>query len=480
MADGRGRQVSGHQRLAVRRQLPQKTDPDAGRLLRVVFEAVVPVGVLEPDLEHGVTGERQPVAAGRQADHAVPGGMAASALDDHPRRHLVLVLECPQLAVVLFQEPLARPPKCVREPRRHGDAGEIGRLPELGLGGRHVDPQVRTQPLFHPVGEQPATVAHVHVGEHHVGHGCRIATGNPFGLHLPGPLGDCLMIRLSIRRKIMGIAVALIVLMTITAILSMVWVIEVGHRLQELTDSYIPAYGNLARTNIRSLERALALRRLVIEKLESSSSGDTSAVIRNVIDAKSVEVEREARTARSLINGLIEKGETLGDETALARLDSRIDTAMTDTRRELNAEIERLLAALDSGDAKATTDSLERVDALRDDLNQKLDAVRADMLAMVKAGAAKTVQKQRQDMVIVAVLIALAAALGLVFAVLVSGGMTRPVRRLLEGTRAVEAGHLDQTLSVTSKGEIGPLTTAFNPLVQQVRHKERMRETFGK
>src|SRR5712691_7584749 len=73
MADGRERQVSGHQRLAVRRQLPQKTDPHAGRLIGVVFEAVVPVGVFEPDLEHEVAGERQPVAAGRQADHAVPG-----------------------------------------------------------------------------------------------------------------------------------------------------------------------------------------------------------------------------------------------------------------------------------------------------------------------------------------------------------------------------------------------------------------------
>ena len=199
-----------------------------------------------------------------------------------------------------------------------------------------------------------------------------------------------------------------------------------------------------------------------------------------MIDAKSVEVEREARTARALINGLIEKGETLGDETALARLDSRIDTAMADTRRELNAEIEPLLAALDSGDAKATADSLERVDALRDDLNQKLDAVRADMLAIVKADAAKTVQKQRQAMVIAAVLTALAAALGLVFAVLVSGGMTRPVRRLLEGAHAVEAGHLDETLPVTSQDEIGHLTVAFNRMVEQLRHKERMRETFGK
>jgi len=288
------------------------------------------------------------------------------------------------------------------------------------------------------------------------------------------------MIRLSIRTKIMGIAVALIVLMTITAILSMVWVIEVGRDLQELTDSYIPAYGSLARTNIRSLERALALRRMVIEKLQSPSSGDKSAVIRNMIDAKSVEVEREARIARALINGLIEKGETLGDETALARLDSHIDTAMADTRRALNAEIEPLLAALDSGDAKATADSLERVDALRDDLNQKLDAVRADMLAIVKADAAKTVQKQRQAMVIAAILTALAAALGLVFAVLVSGGMTRPVRRLLEGAHAVEAGRLDETLPVTSQDEIGHLTVAFNRMVEQLRHKERMRETFGK
>jgi hypothetical protein len=114
--------VRGHQRLAVRRQLPQKTDPNAGRLLGVVFEAVVPLGVIERDREHGVAAERQPVAAGRQADHAMPGGVAASALDDHPRRHLVLSLERPQLAVVLVQEVLGSPASHVREHRPHGGA----------------------------------------------------------------------------------------------------------------------------------------------------------------------------------------------------------------------------------------------------------------------------------------------------------------------------------------------------------------------
>jgi nitrogen fixation/metabolism regulation signal transduction histidine kinase len=287
------------------------------------------------------------------------------------------------------------------------------------------------------------------------------------------------MIRLSIRRKIMGIAIALIVLMTITAILSMAWVIEVGARLQELTNSYIPAYGSLARTNIRSLERSLALRRSVIEEIQSPSS-DKIADIRKEFDAKGVEVEREAQAARALIHDLTEKGETFGNATALARLETRIDSAMADTRRELNAEIERLFGALDTGDAKASADSLQRVDALRDDLNRKLDSIRADMLAIVKAEAAMTVHKQHQAILIAAILTALAAGLGLVFAALVSSGMARPVRRLLEGARAVEEGRLDETLAVTSQDEIGHLTTAFNRMVEQLRHRERMRETFGK
>ena len=81
---------------------------------------------------------------------------------------------------------------------------------------------------------------------------------------------------------------------------------------------------------------------------------------------------------------------------------------------------------------------------------------------------------------IAAALTAIAAILGVLFSVLVSTSMARPVRRLLEGTRAVEAGNLDETLVATSRDEIGHLTAAFNRMVEQLRLKERIRETFGK
>jgi len=246
----------------------------------------------------------------------------------------------------------------------------------------------------------------------------------------------------------MGIAVTLIVLMAITAVLTMVLVMQVGSRIEDLTYRYIPAYGDLARANIRSVERGLAIRRIVIEKLQSPTDDTRYKSLRDHYDALDGRVELEIQAARALIRGLIEKGSSFADVATLGRFETRLDAISDDSRRRLNAENKRLLAVLDAGETRAINDELERIDELRDDLNKKLDSIRADMLDLLRTDANQTVAKQQQVMLISVFLTMLAAVLGLVFALLVSAGVTRPVRRLLEGTRAVEAGHLDQTLAV--------------------------------
>jgi class 3 adenylate cyclase len=288
------------------------------------------------------------------------------------------------------------------------------------------------------------------------------------------------MIRLSIRRKIMGIAVALIALMAITAVLTVVLVMQVGARLEDLTYSYMPAYGDLARANIRSLERSLSIRRIIIEKYLSPADHGQYAALRNRYDALGGQIELEILAARALIHGLTEKNPASGDAVATSQFESRIDSINDDSRRHLNAENERLLAVLDAGDTKKIAEEMERIDRLRDELNGKLEGIRSDMLVLVSKDANLTVQKQHEVMLISVVLTVLAAILGLMFAALVSSGVTRPVRRLLEGAKAVEAGDLHGTLTTTSRDEIGQLTVAFNQMVEQLRLKERLRETFGK
>jgi hypothetical protein len=95
----------------------------------------------------------------------------------------------------------------------------------------------------------------------------------------------------------MGIAVGLIVLMAVVSVLSMVMVNRVSAQLEQLTTSYVPVYGHLARMNIRSLERALALRRMIIAKMQSQPDEKSFLDHRSVYEAKGAEVGQEAEAA---------------------------------------------------------------------------------------------------------------------------------------------------------------------------------------
>jgi class 3 adenylate cyclase len=284
----------------------------------------------------------------------------------------------------------------------------------------------------------------------------------------------------SIRRKIVGIALGLIVLMVLTSILSMVMSSRVGHLLDELTNRYIPAYGNLARADVRSLERALAMRRMVIAKIQTPPDEEGYAArLRNYRDSDALVVQ-EAEAARKLINAIIEDESTPSDNAALGRIDAKIESALNELRRELIEEDAKLLRQLEAKDFAAARETLTHVDALRDLFTQRIDAIRADMQSQVFASTATVIRHQKQAIVISGVVTALAAIVGLAFALLVSSGITRPVRLLLAGTREVEAGRFDHTISVSTQDEIGELAAAFNRMTEQLRHNERIRETFGR
>jgi len=288
------------------------------------------------------------------------------------------------------------------------------------------------------------------------------------------------MIKQSIRRRIVAIAVGLIILMVATSVLSMVMVGRVGHLLDELTTRYIPANAHLSRINILSLERAIALRRMVIAKMQEPPDEVGYKARKQLYDTKDAEVDSEAQAARKLLNAVIEDTSTPSDNAALARIDSRIDSLMSDARRHLKQESGEPLLALDARDFAAVRRGLARADMLRDELDEKIDAICAEMVK-VSYGAIATIRsEQTQAVLISAIATLLAAIVGLIFANLVSGGIIRSMRQLLEGTRAVEAGHLDRSIDVTTADEIGQLAGAFNRMVVQLRDNQRVRETFGK
>ncbi|MGY4425112.1 hypothetical protein ACVWY2_007561 [Bradyrhizobium sp. JR6.1] len=135
--------------------------------------------------------------------------------------------------------------------------------------------------------------------------------------------------------------------MITTSILSIVMVGRVGHLLDELTDRYIPANTHLTRINILSLERSLALRRMVIAKMQDPPDELGYKTRKQLYEAKDAEVDTEADAAHKLISAVIDDTSTPSDNTALARIDSRIDSLVGEFRHHLRQESGELLAALD-------------------------------------------------------------------------------------------------------------------------------------
>jgi adenylate cyclase len=288
------------------------------------------------------------------------------------------------------------------------------------------------------------------------------------------------MFRKSIKQKIVGIAAGLIVLAVITSGLSMVMAARVGHLLEELTGRYVAAYGNLARANVHSLERALEVRRMIIARMQQPPDEASYAAHLKTFEALGLEIDREAQAARDKIAAIIDDPATPSDNAGLGRLDDRIDTAVNDLRHRLNDRNAALLQQLDARKFDEANKTIAEADALREEFNHKIDVIRADMMKQVNASAATVMREQRQAIWISAIVTGIAAVLGFVFAMMVGSGITQPVMRLLEGTREVEAGRLDRSIAVTTGDEIGQLSAAFNRMIERLRQNQRIRETFGR
>jgi class 3 adenylate cyclase len=285
--------------------------------------------------------------------------------------------------------------------------------------------------------------------------------------------------RLTIGVKIFAIAVGLLGLMAVVALLTLNLARDVGKQLDYVIDDYIPGYDALSTANVRSVEQGLYLRRIVIAYLETTPNVQSIERDRRTLAEKGRMTDAALAGARAEIGSRLASPTQSTDTVALARLDTHLELLVAD-RQNYERQVAATLAALEQHDVQTFRREMAIVDGLRDEFNVKIDGARHDMLRLVAEAAAAT--RKRQDQVIrrSLALMGIAGTLGLLLAGAITFTLVRPVRRLLEGTKAVEAGALDTVVPVTYGDEIGVLTTAFNKMVDQLRVKERIRETFGK
>jgi len=78
------------------------------------------------------------------------------------------------------------------------------------------------------------------------------------------------------------------------------------------------------------------------------------------------------------------------------------------------------------------------------------------------------------------ILIAVALLFVIVIGTLVARQITRPILQLVQASRAVATGDLDQQVEVRSRDEVGILADSFNEMVEGLRQGQFVREAFGR
>ena len=283
----------------------------------------------------------------------------------------------------------------------------------------------------------------------------------------------------SIGLKIFGLVALLSLLAAMVAWVNARQADDVARMLANVNQTYVPGYAALARANVRSVEQSALLRRLVIKFLDPAAEDGDMAKLRALVEQKGKDTDSEILAARTAIEQEIADPTSFGDKVLLSRLDTELEFTQRE-RLAYEAMRAQVMKALDDRDEPRVMKLLAELDPLRDKLNAQSDTVRHEMLTLLDQANRAVIDEQNRSVRYGIILLGAALAIGLLVAGVVTVNLVRPLRRLLKSANAVQQGTLDADLPVTTRDEVGELTTAFNQMVKDLRTKAQVRETFGR
>ncbi len=284
---------------------------------------------------------------------------------------------------------------------------------------------------------------------------------------------------LSLGAKFVGLTAGLILLLSVTAFISLRSSAETVRELRIVVDRAIPAYGALARSHIRSLEQGLELRRALLLAEDPAASDDAIARREEAFLAAQTSFRRELAEAKALLEDQRLSFSSEKAVAGLARLGESLP-ALEALAESYQADATACLAAATARSLAEAQACLPAVDGLRDRLSAGLEDARAGMFAALQGMAEDVEARQARAELAVTAVFVLSSILGLGVAAFAAVRLIRAIRSLMHGAELVERGNLEARIEMKRRDEIGRLASSFNRMTEGLRMRERIREMFGR
>jgi adenylate cyclase len=281
-------------------------------------------------------------------------------------------------------------------------------------------------------------------------------------------------VRIRIATKILMLAVSLLLLTVALSFFSSLQTHQLREDTQRISTLYIPVTELMDDLHVNGLKRLLAFEHwlgLLTAARPLPRAIETATADYNNWDRL---IQTDVASTRKLLNigppGTPDAGE-------ISRIHGLLDEIERETKMIAGVQ-HRILENVSN---HALSDQLLQMhDMFQKELEERRNEMKKRIQSLT-AAANETAGKRELGLVRVSIgATAFAVLFGLVFAWLVARRMVHPVEVLMTGVRSVEKGDLTIQIPVGSTDEIGVLTGSFNKLVEELRSKEKLKETFGK
>ena len=268
--------------------------------------------------------------------------------------------------------------------------------------------------------------------------------------------------------------VALLILFAAALAFTLVLIDDSSSELEGIEQYHLPLTKNMNLLDIYTFEMEIIAHMVVHGGLSRESNlvrqeraKELMAKVDQIFEQSKNLAEEGSKDARN----------DLHDRLAMARLIGTIQTLESQTKSFMRVALQ----AVDLGLNGKTSEAKKALTLLAEyeDLNPAYEFLRVKATELTASSILETNDNIHHIIRANLILFALAGGLGFFVFLGITGRLQTAFRRLTSAFHETADGKYSEPLPVTSKDEIGDLTTSFNTMVEQLKSKERLREAFG-
>ncbi|WP_340318320.1 adenylate/guanylate cyclase domain-containing protein [Rhizorhabdus argentea] len=286
--------------------------------------------------------------------------------------------------------------------------------------------------------------------------------------------------RLTITRKIVGLSVILLAIMLVAAIYAFIQSAAVAREGAVLVEVLEPL-----KKEINSIGQATAEEELASERAMRYGGPQLLDETRHTEQLGRFEKYNKEIDARlAALTAHIRKYENADVPKAAAVALGRLQLETETVRREHATYRDAVRAFLSPGPAAIGGVALRQTTALETEKRVlfALERMTSEAEALAAADEARLDQLEQRSFVVSLENLGLAFFAffaGSLISLMLTRRMLMPVRSLIAGAQEVGRGNLEVTLPTTARDEIGLLSSAFSAMVEELRNKAAMKDTFS-